>query len=180
MGQGARLEVNTPIVSGGNYGWRVYEGSFCTGNDPALCIPQVHLCALRLPARQRALFDDGQVRLSRIQNALAAGTYVFGDFCTGEILAWDGNTQNIMLDTALNISSFGEDEDGELYFVGLGGASQIVPTVACTYEDHADQPERRRCRRHRQRGGNDRHGLRVDRYRESTLDQRDVWQQRQR
>jgi hypothetical protein len=40
----------------------------------------------------------------------------------------------VVLDTALNISSFGEDEQGELYVVGLGGTiSRIDPVVACTF-----------------------------------------------
>jgi len=34
----------------------------------------------------------------------------------------------------MNISSFGEDEDGELYVVNLGGSvSKIVSTTPCTY-----------------------------------------------
>src|SRR4029078_10809672 len=39
------------------------------------------------------------------------------------------------LDTTLSISSFGEDEQGELYVVDLGGTvSKIVPTQqSCTY-----------------------------------------------
>ena len=39
VGQGSREEVNTPIQHGGNYGWRVFEGSACTNNDPSLCAP---------------------------------------------------------------------------------------------------------------------------------------------
>jgi len=45
------------------------------------------------------------------RGTLPLGTYVYGDFCTGEILAWDGATQNLLIDTETNISSFGEDED---------------------------------------------------------------------
>src|SRR6185503_3638166 len=40
----------------------------------------------------------------------------------------------VLLDTALNISSFGEDEQGELYVVNLGGSiSRITSTTQCTY-----------------------------------------------
>ena len=48
------------------------------------------------------------------------GAYVYGDFCTGEILqlfpATAGGTQTLLLDTSNNnLSSFGEDEAGEIY-----------------------------------------------------------------
>jgi hypothetical protein len=63
------------------------------------------------------------------------GTYVFGDYCSGEIFTWDGSTRETLLDTTLNISSFGEDEDGEIYVVGLGGTvSRLTRTVvSCIY-----------------------------------------------
>jgi hypothetical protein len=55
------------------------------------------------------------------------GTYFFGDFCSGRI--W-GGIENIetgawaateLLDSELSISTFGEDEMGELYVADLGG-----------------------------------------------------------
>ena len=55
------------------------------------------------------------------------GTYIFGDFCSGEIWGYrDGNTR-LLQTTELQISSFGEDRSGELYVVGYGGKiSRIV------------------------------------------------------
>ena len=54
------------------------------------------------------------------------GYYVYGDFCSGNIwLAWqqgEGWTSWPWKRTGLNISSFGEDEAGDLYVVDLGGA----------------------------------------------------------
>ena len=54
------------------------------------------------------------------------GSYLFGDFCTGELFRGIGAGTHwelsVLLDTGLNISSFGEDEDGGLYVVHYGGA----------------------------------------------------------
>ena len=122
VGQGAREEVNAPVVAGGNYGWRVLEGTQCTGLGPSPCD-----AAGFVPPRfdythegSRCSITGGHVyRGSR--NTLAAGTYVYGDFCSGEILAWDGGVQRQVAQTALSLASFGEDEAGELYAVDLGG-----------------------------------------------------------
>jgi hypothetical protein len=51
---------------------------------------------------------------------------VYADFCTGEIFLLQDGAQNLLLDTSLSISSFGEDEDGEIYVVGLGGTVQRI------------------------------------------------------
>ena len=45
VGQGALEEVDTPLVNGGNYGWRVYEGTQSTGRRPVA----VHPVELRPP-----------------------------------------------------------------------------------------------------------------------------------
>jgi glucose/arabinose dehydrogenase len=52
------------------------------------------------------------------------GTYLFGDLCTGRIVrgsrgaggAW---SQQLLIDTSFNITSFGQDEKGGLYFTDL-------------------------------------------------------------
>ena len=61
------------------------------------------------------------------------GAYVYGDFCSGLIwgLRYDGvmvTEQALLLDSGLNISSFGEDEAGELYVTVFfdGGVYRIT------------------------------------------------------
>lgn len=135
VGQGAREEVDTPIVSGGNYGWRVFEGTLCTPNDPGLCGNPGYILPLfdYEHTGGRCSLTGGYVYRGSA-GALPPGTYVYGDYCSGEVFGWDGAEHPPLLDTTLNISSFGEDEQGELYVVGLGGTvSRIVASAPCTY-----------------------------------------------
>ncbi len=121
VGQGAREEVDI-VTLGGNYGWRVYEGTLCTGLDPPLCNPSNFIFPITeySHAGGRCSITGGYVYRGS-QGAFNPGTYLFGDFCTGEIFKFEGGAQSLLMDTAINISSFGEDEAGELYVVGLGG-----------------------------------------------------------
>lgn len=132
VGQGAREEIDTPVTAGANFGWRVYEGFTCTNNDPSLCRPENYV---------RPLFDyahsNGRCSLTGgyvyrgPSSALAAGTYVYGDYCSGEIFTWDGTAQRTLFDLATDVSSFGEDEQGELYVVSLSGTISALVTSAC-------------------------------------------------
>ena len=135
VGQGAREEVDMPIVKGGNYGWRVYEGFACTNSDLSLCDPANYIFPIfdYTHSNGRCSITGGYVYRGS-QGALPGGTYVYGDYCSGEILSWDGTAQNVLLDTTQNISSFGEDEQGEIYVVNLGGTvSKIASSASCTY-----------------------------------------------
>ena len=130
-GQGARDEVNTPIITGGNYGWRVFEGSRCTNTDPSLCTASNSVPPLfDYPhVSGRCSLTGGYVYRGS-QSVVDSGTYVFGDNCSGEIFMWNG-TQTLLLDTAMNISSFGEDQQGELYVVDVRGSISRIASE-CT------------------------------------------------
>ena len=135
VGQGAHEEVDTPVVLGGNYGWRVYEGFTCTGNDPALCA-QTYLP----PAFDyghtggRCSITGGYVYRGSL-GTFPAGNYIYGDYCTGEIFQWNGATQAVVLNTTLSISSFAEDELGEHYVIDLNGTlNRLVSTTQPTLD----------------------------------------------
>ena len=122
VGQGAREEIDI-VIRGGNYGWRVLEGTVCTGLGPASC----DLNAVRPIVEYfngqagRCAVTGGYVYRGTRQS-LPFGAYVFGDYCSGEIYMIDDGVTSLLLDTNLNISSFGEDESGEIYVVHIGGS----------------------------------------------------------
>jgi hypothetical protein len=122
VGQSTREEIDI-VTKGGNYGWRVLEGTFCTGLGPVSCsvLPALRPVTEYVRQSGRCAVTGGYVyRGSR--RALPYGAYVFGDFCSGEIFVLHEGNQTVILDTSLGISSFGEDESGELYVVALGGS----------------------------------------------------------
>ena len=130
VGQNVLEEVDI-VTAGGNYGWRVYEGTQCTNVDPGLCTPTNFVGPI-------AQYDHSGGRCSIVggyvyrgtRATLPVGTYVFGDFCSGEIFSLATGVPNQLLDTALSISSFGEDEAGEIYVVGLGGTVHRISSLS--------------------------------------------------
>ncbi len=134
VGQGSHEEVDSPIVKGGNYGWRIYEGFACTNIDPLLCNSTYIYPNFEYTHSDGRCSITGGYAYRGGSGALPAGTYVYGDYCTGELFGWNGVTQSLLLDTPMNISAFGEDEVGELYVVNHGGdVRKLVPTVAPGY-----------------------------------------------
>jgi glucose/arabinose dehydrogenase len=130
VGQDLREEVDL-VTLGGNYGWHLLEGSRCTGVDPDAC----DTVKTVLPITEyehtdgRCAVTGGYVYRGGAAT-LPAGAYVFADFCTGEIFLWNGGALESLLDTDLQIDSFGEGDDGEIYVVGLGGTvHRIVRTL---------------------------------------------------
>jgi len=131
VGQSAREEVDI-IIRGGNYGWRVYEGALCTNLGPALCDPNSFI----LPIVEYVTHQAGRCAITGgyvyrgTASSLPVGAYVFGDYCSGEIFLLQNGSMRVLLDTNLSISSFGEDERGEVYVVGLGGTVHWIRNVS--------------------------------------------------
>jgi uncharacterized protein (TIGR03437 family) len=132
VGQNVIEEIDI-ITRGGNYGWRVFEGTQCTALDP--CDPGLFSPPIYEYDHSggRCSVTGGYVyRGSR--GTFPNGSYLFGDFCTGEIFILNNNTVSTLLDTDLLIASFGEDELGEIYVADLGGRvfRLATPGVAST------------------------------------------------
>lgn len=148
VGQGVIEEISI-ITIGGNYGWRVYEGTRCTNLGPAACNPANYVAPLLeyYHSGGRCSVTGGYVyRGSR--GTFPAGSYLFGDYCTGEIFITQNNSFRVLLDTDLNIASFGEDEAGELFVVDLSGGIYrltapvvVTPVSAASYSGERLAPE---------------------------------------
>ncbi len=130
VGQNAIEEVDI-VTRGGNYGWRVYEGNTCTNLDPTLCTPANYAAPLFQYNHTggRCSITGGFVYRGT-QGNLPFGSYIYADYCTGEIFLNENNTQSVKLDLPTLVSSFGEDEDGEVYVVNfsstVGSVAKIV------------------------------------------------------
>jgi glucose/arabinose dehydrogenase len=113
------LEAGSP--GGTNFGWNYREGAHdYKGNAPAGLIDPV---AEYSHSEGGCSVTGGYVYRGAMPEW--NGIYLYGDYCTGFIwglIRSNGSRQNQMLfDTDVNITSFGEDEKGEVYLVGDRG-----------------------------------------------------------
>jgi glucose/arabinose dehydrogenase len=127
VGQDAIEEIDV-VEAGGNYGWRVFEGWLCTNLGPASCIPENYISPIYTYVHTgrggRCSITGGYVYRGNKQT-LPFGAYVFGDYCTGEVLMLYRGEEKRLLATNKRITAFAEDEEGELYVVG-GTVDRIV------------------------------------------------------
>lgn len=161
VGQGCYEEVNQQLANsngGENYGWDELEGFKCYdevggGSDcnlPPICnisgktMPIITYAHNDNPAYQAV---TGGYVYRGIQNPPLSGKYVYADYGSGHI--WAGSefsdTWAIeeLADTDYLISSFGEDEAGEIYFAhnsDIDGAIYKIsaPPVLPYVDDFSD------------------------------------------
>lgn len=135
VGQNAYEEIDI-VRNGGNYGWRTMEANHCfrpaancnrTGLTPPI---------FEYPRSQGASITGGYVYRGRAIPDLI-GSYIYADYVSGNLwaLRYDGTrvtSNRLLLQTGIEISSFGEDQDGELYALDHTGGviNKIVASTA--------------------------------------------------
>ncbi len=136
VGQHKWEEVDI-VVAGGNYGWRLMEGTHCYNPDPGCGSEGLVFPLAEYGHEQgRCSITGGYVYRGGAVPALR-GSYLFGDYCSGELFSIPSlanrrtsMTPKVLMQTGMRISSFGEDEAGEVYVVDhKGGVYRVAPAT---------------------------------------------------
>jgi glucose/arabinose dehydrogenase len=122
VGQNAWEEINI-IENGKNYGWNAYEGTHPYN-------PGTNVTNVEFPIYEYGHLIGRSITGGYVYRGLEllglTGKYIYGDFIYGQIwaLEYDGanpTNNTILVDTNLQISSFGIDSQNELYLCAFDG-----------------------------------------------------------
>lgn len=106
-----------------NFGWRTMEGLHCYDPKSGCDAEGLHLPVYEYGHDEGCSVTGGYVYRGRALPDLT-GKYLFSDYCTGEVQALartaEGVTKRLLLRSGARVSSFGEDEAGELYLCDHG------------------------------------------------------------
>jgi len=132
VGQDAWEEVDFQPASspgGENYGWNLMEGNHCYQTDCSSA-------GLTLPIAEHSHEEGCSVTGGYVYRGASfpgmQGFYFYSDFCSGRIwaLRYDGTAwqRSPPFETGFLVTTFGEDEAGELYVTNAGGGAifQVV------------------------------------------------------
>jgi glucose/arabinose dehydrogenase len=135
VGQGSFEEVDVVRAGSGggqNFGWNVTEGFHCyPSGDP--CAPDGLIPPVTEYDHGSGCSVTGGVVYRGSAVPTLVGGYLFADYCSGNIWAIDPaaskvDEPTIVLESGRSISSFGEDEGGEVYVADLEG--ELLRVVA--------------------------------------------------
>jgi len=142
VGQGELEEVNARPASspgGENYGWRIMEGTACY--EPPNCSP----AGLILPVLDYSHAEGCSVTGGYVYRGSALpilyGRYLYSDYCAGWVRSFtyynasavDRVDWSVELSPGTAVTSFGQDNAGELYIMAEGSSLyRIVPQVPNT------------------------------------------------
>lgn len=116
-----KLEEIDMITLGGNYGWKIFEGTDCFSGD-------CNTTGLIAPVFEYnhnegdQSITGGYVYRGATLNSLE-GLYIYSDFASGRIWALntDGSSNTLLVESGFNIAAFGTDNNNELYVCSFDG-----------------------------------------------------------
>lgn len=124
VGQNQYEEINfqpADSTGGENYGWDIYEGSHSYEGDE---LDNTVMPIAEYDHGEGCSVTGGYVYRGQELPELD-GVYLYADYCTGTIWwarqagdEWEGD---VFMNTDLQISSFGEDANGEIYVINHSG-----------------------------------------------------------
>lgn len=135
VGQNTWEEIDR-VVKGGNYGWKTCEGFHRRGSTTAMCnTPGVSEPIVEHPRGEARSITGGYVYRGAAMPSLV-GTYIYGDYETGNIWALTYDAANKPVPKiignvpAQRLVSFAQGHDGEIYTLQSDGIiSKLVPTA---------------------------------------------------
>ncbi len=138
VGQNAFEEINI-IESGKNYGWSRFEANSVANSNVTISEPtEFPVFFYNRNQGDRSITGGYVYRGSEITslNPDIQGKYIFGDYVSGRVWVLNynpstGDASRTLLFNTTNefVSSFGLDEDGELYFSDYGTNAQLYKLV---------------------------------------------------
>lgn len=136
VGQNTWEEIDR-VVKGGNYGWNVCEGLHKRGSTTERCeTPGLQDPILEIGRAEAQSITGGYVYRGSAMPSLV-GTYIFGDFGSGDVwaLTYDSEnkpTRKLLLNVGRGtLVSFAQGNDGEIYTVQISGVvSKLVASGA--------------------------------------------------
>ena len=147
VGQNSFEEINIELdgeTGGQNYGWKCYE-SFLQNNDDCidstnLTFPTFEYPHSSAPQCTGSIIGGLVYRGEEIEDL--KGKYIYGDFCNGTIHALehnngeDVNNELLLESQGLFLTSFGQDNEGEMYITVASGNTiyKLVPKVTNVIE----------------------------------------------
>jgi glucose/arabinose dehydrogenase len=132
VGQGSWEEVNlqrATSIGGENYGWDVLEGTRCFNSVTCTRTGMVDP-VIEYNHSGGACSVTGGYVYRGTRSPRLEGMYMYGDYCNGRI--WgarnlgSGWTSTLLADTNFNISTFGEDVNGEHYVADHSGEIYLI------------------------------------------------------
>ena len=133
VGQNAREEIDVAVSPNAgrqaNYGWRLMEGFLCFNPSSNCNSGGLTLPVLDYPHLNEACAVTGGYVYRGSALPAMQGTYFYADFCAGFVRSFrfqNGQPTNqtewpLLSPPGKSVTSFGEDADGELYIMTLGG-----------------------------------------------------------